>query len=316
MTRLTAPMLARATDFIWLTGRVLEQRRLAFLFAPAPATGTSAAGAAAAGVLAALDAYRSTDGGYAYGLEPDVRGPAGQPVALPTALRVLDQAGALDQATATRVCDWLASVTAPDGGVPAVLPSLRDYPRPPWLPVPNEPRGDLLATGPIVGLLRKNAVGHPWLERAVDFCRDAVQALDRTHPYEAQAALAFLEHAPDQAHAAEQTARLGSLVREQRLVLLDPDHPEQARPAPGYAPGEHHLPYDYAPTPQSPARAWFTDAELARGLDALAAAQEPDGGWPIRWAQWAPTTAVESRPGVTLEALLTLRAWDNAAPAD
>ncbi|NUP33135.1 MAG: hypothetical protein HOU01_15645, partial [Streptomycetaceae bacterium] len=44
-------------------------------------------------------------------------------------------------------------------------------------------------------------------------------------------------------------------------------------------------------------------------LTALAAEQEDDGGWPIRWAQWSPTIRVEARPIVTVEALLTLRAY-------
>ena len=303
MERLTDSMLARAGDFVWLTGRVLEQRRYAHLFEGGPA----------AGVLAALEAYRAPDGGYAFGVEPDVRGPAAQPVALPAVLRILDRLGALEQESASGLCDWLASVSAPDGGVPAVLPTLRRYPRPPWLPVSDAPAGELLATGPIAGLLRKNGITHPWLDRATAFCVAAVRGLEQTHPYEVEAALAFLEHAPDREFAAAQTARLGALVRERRLVLLDPDHPERTPPAPGYAPGEHHLVHDYAPTPDSPARSWFTEAELARGLDELAARQQPDGGWPINWAQWAPTTAVESRPGATLAALSTLRAWDRAA---
>ncbi len=172
MTRVTEPMLASAESFIWLTGRVLEQRRFAFLFG----SETPAA------VHRALDAYRGADGGYAFGLEPDVRGPASQPVTLPAALRVLDEIGALDQAAAETVCVWLASVTAPDGGVPAVLPTLRAYPRPPWLPVPDAPAGDLLATGPIVGLLLKNGVEHPWLEHATTFCWRAVAEMREPTP--------------------------------------------------------------------------------------------------------------------------------------
>ena len=79
--------------------------------------------------------------------------------------------------------------------------------------------------------------------------------------------------------------------------------------APGYAPGEHHFPYDYARTPGSLARAWFTDEEMARSLDFLAGEQREDGGWPVRWRAWAPGTALEARPMVTVEALRTLRAY-------
>ncbi|MET7441357.1 hypothetical protein ABZS63_29320, partial [Streptomyces sp. NPDC005568] len=44
---------------------------------------------------------------------------------------------------------------------------------------------------------------------------------------------------------------LGRLTREQRLAVLDPARPDAYPVAPGYAPGEHHFPYDYARTPDS-----------------------------------------------------------------
>jgi hypothetical protein len=96
-------------------------------------------------------------------------------------------------------------------------------------------------------------------------------------------------------------------------VLLDPGHSEQACLSPGYAPGEYHLPHDYAPRPASLARTWFTDAEMDRGLRHLADSQQEDGGWPISWAQWSPTSDTEARPGMTLTALLTLRAYGRIA---
>jgi len=79
-------VIGNAGRFLWMSGRVLEQRRFEFLFGDE---------AEPTGVLAALDAYRSLDGGYAFGLEPDVRGPAGQPISVPSALRVLEETGSL-----------------------------------------------------------------------------------------------------------------------------------------------------------------------------------------------------------------------------
>jgi hypothetical protein len=302
MTWVNDSMLERAGRFLWTSGRVLEQRRYAFHFD----------GAGPEGPLAALDAYATADGGHAFGLEPDVRGPAPQPIAVPSALRVLAETGALHGERARRICDWLAAHTTADGGVPSVLPTLRRYPHPPFLPVPDDPGADLLATGQITAPLLRAGIDHPMVAAAADFCWRAVEHLEQTHPYEAGAAVAFLDAAPDRERARRQARRLGELVREQRIVLLDPDHPEQARVAPGYAPGEHHLPHDYAPTPDSLARQWFTDREVRRGLAHLAGLQQEDGGWPIRWARWSPTTEVEARPGVTLTALLTLRAYDGA----
>ncbi|MFI8460437.1 hypothetical protein [Kitasatospora sp. NPDC085464] len=312
MTWVNDSMLERAGRYLWTSGRVLEQRRFAFHFGAGPA-GEGTDGETPAGLLAALDAYATADDGYAFGLEPDVRGPAPQPIAVPAALQVLQEAGALHGERARRICDWLSAHTTAEGGVPAVLPTLRPYPHPPFLPVPDDPGADLLATGQIAAPLLRAGIDHPWVAAAADFCRRAVERLEQTHPYEAGAAVTFLAAAPDRDWARGQARRLGELVREQRIVLLDPDHPEQARTAPGYAPGEHHLPHDYAPTPDSPARPWFTDAELHRGLAHLAAQQQDDGGWPIRWARWSPTIETQARPGVTLAALLTLRAYDRAA---
>ena len=64
-----APPLARAEQFVWLTARVLEQRRFAHHFL----------GGGADAVETALDAYLNDDGGYGHALEPDLRGPSASP---------------------------------------------------------------------------------------------------------------------------------------------------------------------------------------------------------------------------------------------
>jgi hypothetical protein len=300
MTRLTGPMLHKAATFVWLTGRVLDQRRMAYL------TGEENR----AGVLAALDGYAVAGGGYAYGLEPDIRGPLPQPLTAMTALRLLDEIDALDAARAEPICRWLGRQTAPDGGMPALLETVVNYPRPPWITPPEVRAGELLPTGRIVGLLLKHGVSTPWLAAAVAFCWDAVERMERTHPYEVHSAMVFLDYAPDRDRARKAAAHLGELVRDQELVLLDPAHPERGRTAPGYAETEFHYPYDFAPSPDSLAARWFTEAELAISLDHLAAAQQDDGGWQINWRRWAPTTESEARPGVTIEKIRILRHWD------
>ncbi|WP_317445746.1 hypothetical protein [Streptomyces collinus] len=290
--------LFRAEQFVWLTARVLEQRLFAYHFL----------NGAADPVEAALNAYRNEDGGYGHALEPDLRGPVSQPLHTAYALRVLDATGRCGGQRVERVCRYLTSVSTADGALPAIHPGQRGYPAAPFVPVLEDPPSDLLATGPVVGVLHRNEVWHAWLFRATDFCWQAVESLDKSHPYEVEAAVAFLDSAPDRPRAEAAADRLGRLVREQRLAALDPDRLDAYPVAPGYAPGEHHFPHDFARTPRSLARAWFTDEEMARSLDFLAAEQREDGGWPIRWRQWAPVPALEARPMVTIEALRTLRA--------
>ncbi|WP_149546748.1 hypothetical protein [Streptomyces marokkonensis] len=294
--------LARAERFVRLTARVLEQHLFAHRFRDG----------GAAPVETALDAYRNEDGGYGHALEPDLRGPVSQPLHTARALRVLDAVGRCGGRRAEDVCRYLTSVSTPDGALPAVHPSQRGYPAAPFVPVVDDPPGELLATGPVVGLLHRNEVWHAWLFRATDFCWQAAETLERSHPYEIQAAVAFLDHAPDRARAEAAAGRLGRLVREQRLAALDPDDLGAYPVAPGYAPGEHHFPHDYARTPRSLARAWFTDGEMARSLDHLAAEQREDGGWPVRRRRWAPGPALEARPMVTIESLSALVAYGRA----
>ncbi|MEV6808223.1 hypothetical protein [Streptomyces sp. NPDC051132] len=290
--------LFRAEQFVWLTARVLEQRLFAYHFlhgGPEP-------------VETALDAYRNEDGGYGHALEPDLRGPVSQPLHTAHALRVLDAVGRCGGQRVERVCRYLTSVSTADGALPAVHPSQRGYPAAPFVPVVDDPPSELLSTGPVVGLLHRNEVWHAWLFRATDYCWRAVESLEKSHPYEVEAAVAFLDSAPDRPRAEAAADRLGRLVREQRLAALEPDRLDAFPVAVGYAPGEHHFPHDFARSPDSLARAWFTDDEMARSLDHLAAGQQEDGGWPVTWRRWAPAPALEARGLVTIEALRTLRA--------
>ncbi|MEV3946497.1 hypothetical protein [Streptomyces halstedii] len=294
-----AHSLARAEQFIWLTARVLEQRRFAHLFLDGSADA----------VETALTAYLNEDGGYGHALEPDLRGPVSQPMHTAHALSVLDSIGRCAGPRVERVCRYLTGVSTKEGALPALLPSQRGYPAAPFIPVLDDPPAELLATGPVVGLLHRNRVWHAWLFRATDFCWAAVDALERSHPYEIEAAVAFLDGVPDRARAEAAADRLGQLVREQRLVVLDPRRRAEYPVASGYAPGEHHFPYDYARTPGSLACRWFSEDELDGSLDRLEAEQCPDGGWPVAWRRWAPGTELEGRPLVTLRALRTLRAY-------
>lgn len=284
-------MIEAARSFTWLNARVLEQRRFRYLFDGGPGDA----------VAVAVSAYRNEDGGFGHALEPDGRGPESQPLHTFTALSLLAEVGVTEHAE--RACDFLTTITNADGGVPNCLDTGRDGLRAPWW----QPSGDsdLLVTGLLASVLHRMGVRHAWLDRATDFCWQRIAALTKSHPYEANACARFLDHVPDRPRAEREAERLGALVRGQGLVDLG-----DGRRTEGYAAGETHMPHHYAPTPDSLARRWFSDDEIARDLDALAAAQQDDGGWTFPWAAWTPVTTYEWRPIVTIEALLTLRAYD------
>ena len=284
----TTPDLSKATDFIWRIARLLERRRFAYLFL----------GGEKQAVVEALRPYQNPDGGFGNGLEPDVRAPVSQPVPTWTALCVLDEAEAFDDPMVTRACDYLLSITTPEGGVPFALLSVRDYPHAPWWETGDQPPASLNPTAAIAALLHKHRVEHPWLTIATEYCWRQLDALDQTSPYEMRAVLPFLDFVSDRQRAKQVFARVGPKILEQKLVALTPTTQE-----------ETHTPLNFAPAPQSLARRLFSDEVIEAHLDALASAQQEDGGWQFNWLAWNPAAALEWRGIVTIEALVMLRAY-------
>lgn len=290
---LTPGALEAAERFTWLNARLVDRLRFAHLFS----------GGGAAPVVAALRPYQNADGGFGNALEPDFRGPVSQPATVSQALQVLDEAGAFDDPMVGQVCDYLAGIATPDGGLPFVLPSVRPYPRAPWWqPESERPPGNLLPTGSIVGLLLAHGVSHPWVERAAEFCWREIDRLERAHAYEVRSAISFLDRVPDRPRAERAFAKLGPKVLELGLVALDPA-----------ATGEVHFPLDFAPAPSSLARGLFADEVIEAHLDALVAGQQPDGGWTFNWPAWTPVVEPEWRGAITVDTLRRLRAYGRLA---
>src|SRR5919198_722691 len=95
--------LTAATAFMAKHARVLDRVRLRLLL------GTGSAEQA----FAALDAYRNPDGGYGWGLEPDLRSAESQPPPALHAFEVLAETAPYVSPHAEELCDWLAMVTLP-----------------------------------------------------------------------------------------------------------------------------------------------------------------------------------------------------------
>jgi len=273
-----------ATDFIHRTARLLERHRFAHLFL----------GADAEPVVRTLRAYRNPDGGFGNALEPDLRDPASQPPAGQTALEVLHEAGTPDAELIGGACEFLMSITRPDGAIPFVLPSAADYPRSPWWQPADE--SSLTQTAANAAALHALGSDHAWLEGADAYIWRRIEALDFLgSAYDTLFTFGFLDTVPDgeRAQAALETLR----PHIDEIVGDDPA-----------APAESHSTLDFSPRPDCRSRRLFEPERIERDLDTLAAAQLPDGGWTFDWPSWAPAVEQEWRGVITLNALKTLRA--------
>jgi hypothetical protein len=272
--------LAAAADFMLREARLLDRRLFAHRFD----------GGDADAVVAALLPYRNDDGGFGNALEPDIRGVASQPVPVEHALRTLDEVDRFDATIVGPACDWLMSVSTPEGGVPFVLATVEDGPRAPWWTSDGEAYPN--PTAGIAGLLHKRGFDHPWAGPATEFCWNVLdKRIGELGQDDSINMLVLLEHAPDRARAESAFAALGERILTE-LVALDPT-------APGYV----KSPLEFAPRPASIARRLFEDETIERHLDALAARQEADGGWPITWEPPSTAAVSEWRGFVTLRVL-------------
>lgn len=284
-------VFAWAANFIWTNARLLDRQRFACNFLGAPSDS----------VVVALRPYQNADGGFGNALEPDKRCPDSQPVDVETALRVLDD---LDDAAIWRdpmigrVLGFLEAITTSEGGIPWVLPSVRNYPRAPWWDAGDNPPASVNPTAAIAGLLIKHGISHPWIERASAFCWRKLADDPTEDVHSLLCLLTFLENAPDRPRAERELNRIGERILSRGLAELDPA-------------GEGYVkkPLDWAPTPTCWAAQLFDDKLLEAHLDALVARQQPDVGWAISWPPLSPLVELEWRGFVTVEALKTLRAY-------
>jgi hypothetical protein len=284
---MNAPDFNAAAVFIAANARVIDRRRFQRMFG----------GGAAAPVRDAVAAYRSDDGGFGHGLEPDGRAPGSQPASVEMALRVMDEADAWDDALVLGACDWLASVAPAEGGAAFVGPDLAGWPHAPWwVPEQGHP-ASLFPTGMIAGTLHARGVNHAWLDRATQVMWARIGTLTEPSGYEMFGVLKFLQHVPDRNRARQAFGRVGPLIIGQNLAALDPE-----------AAGEVHGPLDFAPEPGSLARGLFDDATIKAHLDHLAQAQLEDGGWTFNWPAWSPAAERDWRGFLTVDALRVLRA--------
>jgi hypothetical protein len=292
--------LPAAAGFMAASARLLDRRRFDLLFGSGDVDRSQTADTA----LAAVEAYRNPDGGYGWGLEPDLRSRTSQPGGALHALEVFVDVAPGITDRARQLCHWLDSVTLPDGGLPFALPVPDPAGCAPFWTSADPTSSSLQITAVVAATAHRVAAhdpavaGHPWLARATGFCLDAVQKLG-AEPHALE--LAFAVRLLDAASAAHPEAldlldRLRVHIPATGLVHIA-----------GGADEEYMRPLDFAPTPGRPAHDLVPPEAIERELERLAGQQQPDGGWPVDFVSYSPAAAPEWRGHRTVEALGILR---------
>ena len=286
--------LAAAADFVAGSARLLDRRRFDVLFA----------GGSVEPLLAAVDGYRNPDGGYGWGLEPDLRSRTSQPGGALHAFEAFAAAAPATTPRAVELCDWLAGVTLPDGGLPFALPVPDPAACAPFWATADSGRSSLQITAIVATAAYRVAAAdpavaaHPWLARATEFCRATLAAMDTApHAMELAFAVRWLDAAAVRTPGvADLLDRIRSWVPADGVLHVD-----------GGADDEFMRPLDFAPTPGGPARSLLADGVAEAELARLAAAQLPDGGWAVDFDSYSPAATLEWRGYRTVDALLLLR---------
>jgi hypothetical protein len=286
--------VAAAHDFMATHARVLDRRRFEL----------QNGGTDASAALAALDGYRNSDGGYGWGLEADLRSPESQPGAAAHAFEVFEDIAPATALQAAALCDWLDSISLPDGGLPMALPSSINAGSAPWWreadPSVSSPQITLVtaAAAQRVAGYDPAVAGHPWLERAT---RYGLTAIDAIHEAPFAYVLAFSLRFLDAVHEIRPEApallrRLGSFIPANGLI-----------PVTGGTENEMLRPLDIAPYPDRPVRDLFATDVISADLERLAGEQQEDGGWTVDFLKISPAGSLDWRGFVTARAIDILR---------
>jgi hypothetical protein len=287
--------LSAAIDFMATHARILDRRRFALLTGDGDRTA----------MLAALAGYRNPDGGYGWGLEPDLRTPESQPGAAHLAFEVFEEIAPATAPEAAALCDWLESITYADGGLPFALPLGLAAGSGPWWTAADLSVSSLQITSVTAAAAHRVAAHdpavaqHPWLERATEYCLASIAAL-QTAPF--AYVLEFCVRFLDALHESKPTEAAGGLEHLRQFI------PEDGKLAvTGGAENETLNPLDLAPYPDRPARTLLANELIATDLDRLAALQQDDGGWVVDYLKISPAGSLDWRGYATVQAVDILR---------
>ncbi|GAB3732678.1 hypothetical protein GCM10027598_56550 [Amycolatopsis oliviviridis] len=278
-----------AATFMATQARLLDRRRFEVLFRDGDP----------ASALAALEGYRNPDGGYGHGLEPDCRSATSQPGGALHAFEVFADIGPVTSPRAAELCDWLASISLPDGGIPFALPMPDPFGSAPFW-ASADPSVSSLQITAIVALVAHRVAAHdpavaahPWLARATGYCLGEIEKLDEV-PH--ALVLAFAMKLVDALGETRLAGKLGRFVPDDGVVAVG-----------GGIEGEAMRPLDFAPDPDGPARKLFRSEVIEADLRRVMGGQHEDGGWRVDYTSYSPAAALEWNGMFTVNTLSLLR---------
>ena len=286
--------LAAAAAFMSAHARLVDRRRFDLVLGRGDPTAA----------VAAVNAYRNADGGYGWGLEPDLRSVSSQPGAALHAFEVFADIAPVTTPEAAGLCDWLETVTLPGGGLPFALPVPDPAGCAPFWVGADHGVPSLQITAIVAAEAHRVArhdpavAAHRWLDRATRFCLEAIAALPaEPHALELAFAVRLLDVIADQwPEAPPLLAQLGRHIPTSGQVHVA-----------GGLDDEVMGPLDFAPTPAGPARRLFDPELIGAELIRLAGQQRPDGGWAVDFASYSPAAALDWRGHATVRAVTLLR---------
>ena len=286
--------LPSAAAFMASHARLLDRRRFELLVDEGDPSA----------VLAAVDAYRNPDGGYGWGLEPDLRSIESQPGGALHAFEAFADIAPATSPHAVELCEWLTTTSLPDGGLPFALPVTDPAGCAPFWASADPTVPSLQITAYVAAAAHRVAVhdpavaGHPWLTRADEYCLGAIETMgEEPHALVLTAALQFLD-------AAHDTHPEAALILDRLRKLIPADG---LLPVGGGTEDEMMRPLDFAPYPDRPVRTLFTPETIATELRRLVDQQQEDGGWRVDFRSYSPAAVLEWRGYMTVRAVSILQ---------
>jgi hypothetical protein len=227
--------------------------------------------------------------------------PESQPGAAHHAFEVFEDIAPATASQAVRLCDWLASITHDDGGLPFAMPLTLAAGSGPWWSATDLSVSSLQITTVTAAAAHRVATddqsvaAHPWLARATDYCLREIDGITRPpFAYVLAFSIRFLDalHDTQPDRAAARLGRLAEFVPSDGKVHVT-----------GGTAEETLTPLDLAPFPNRPARQLFAGTVIATDLDRLAALQQKDGGWIVDYLEISPAGSLDWRGHATVRAL-------------